>query len=280
MSIKFLTDSACDITPTEAERLGVTFIPIQITFGAESYEDAVTLPHNEFYKKLSESKDLPITSQINPMAYDEHYKELTANGDEVVVITLSSGLSGTYQNAVIAAEQYAGKVFVVDGLNATAGQFILLKRGIELAGAGLTAEEIARTLEEGKQKIRVIALIDTLEYLKKGGRISAAVAFAGGALGIKPAIEVKNGKIEMAGTARGAAKGHQLMRGLIENYCGIDWDKPLSFIYSGDDSRLQDFIKGTEDMWDSHEDLPRRSLGGTIGTHIGPGAYGVAFFEK
>ena len=280
MSVKFLTDSACDMVPEEAKALGVTCIPIQITFGTETYEDAVTLSHKEFYEKLAGSKDLPVTSQINPMTYEDYYKELTADGDELVVITLSSALSGTYQNAVLAAQDYPGKVFVVDSLNATSGQFILLKRGVDLAAKGLSAVEIAEILEEEKHKIRVAALIDTLEYLKKGGRISATVAFAGGVLGIKPGIEVVDGKIEMAGTARGHAKGQQLVKGLIEKYSGIDWDKPMSFLYACDDTQLRKFIENTPELWEGHGDLSIRSLGGTIGTHIGPGAYGIAFFEQ
>lgn len=279
MSVKFLTDSACDLVPEEAAALGVACIPIQITFDQTPYEDGATLSHKDFYKKLAASEKLPSTSQINPATYEAHYQRLTADGDELIVISLSSALSGTYQNAVIAAQEFEGKVFVVDSLNATSGQLILLQRGLELAKQGLSAAEITAVLEEEKHKIRVCALIDTLEYLKKGGRISAAVALAGGLLGIKPAIEVKEGKIEMAGTARGHKKGQQLIRQLIESYGCIDWEKPLSAIYSGSDDLLQQFLASAADLWDGRT-LPIHSLGGTIGTHIGPNGYGIAFFEK
>lgn len=265
--------------PEEAAALGVTCIPIQITFGEETYEDAVTITHKEFYEKLAASEKLPTTSQINPAVYEDYYKKLTADGSELVVITLSSGLSGTYQNAVMAAEDYPG-VYVVDSLNATSGQFILLKRGLELAEQGLCAAEIAGILEEEKKQIRVCAIIDTLEYLKKGGRISPTVAFAGELLGIKPALEVKGGGLELAGTARGIKKCQQLVKSLITNYAGIDWNKPISLIYSGNDELLRKFVEAVPELWEGHGDMPMRSLGGTIGTHIGPGAFGVAFFEK
>lgn len=278
MCVKILTDSACDMIPAEAEALGVTCIPIQISFGTETYEDAVTLPHNQFYEKLAASEALPVTSQVNPMTYGDYYAELTADGSEVVVIALSSGLSGTYQNAVLAAQDYPDRVFVVDSLNASSGQFVLVKRAKELAEQGLTAREIAEKLEMEKQEIRVVALIDTLEYLKKGGRISATVAFAGGVLGIKPAIEVKDGKIVLSGTARGMAKGHQLLKKLIESYGGIDWSRPVALIYSGSSEQLDKFVEKNPELWEG--EVPKRSLGGTIGTHIGPGACGVAFFSK
>lgn len=280
MSVKFLTDSACDMLPKEAAALGVTCIPIQITINDVTYEDAVTITHQEFYEKLAASEKLPVTSQINPMIYADYYERLTENGDEVVVICLSSALSGTYQNAVMAAEDFPGKVFVVDSLSATSGQIILIQRGLELAAQGLSAAQIAQALEEEKKKIHVVALVDTLEYLKKGGRISPTVALAGGLLGIKPAIEVKDGSVVMAGTARGLKKGHELTRSLIEKYGGIDWSKPMSLIYSGDDSMLRKFMETTHELWDGHGELPIHSLGGTIGTHIGPNAYGIAFFEK
>lgn len=280
MSVKFLIDSASDMTPEEAAALGVFCLPIQISFDQQTYEDAVTLTHEEFYKKLASSDDLPVTSQINPLIYEEKYKELIADSSSLVVIALSSKLSGTYQNAVMAAQEYPDRVFVVDSLNATSGQYVLLLRGLELAAQGLSAQQIAQKLDEEKSKLRVVAVIDTLEYLKKGGRISSAVALAGGLLGIKPAIAVKDGSIEMAGTARGSKKAQQLLQELIEREGGINWNMPVSMIYSGTDTALKDFMAVTQTLWRGHENVPLRSLGGAIGTHIGPGAFGVAFFQK
>ena len=279
MAIRFLIDSASDLLPEEAAELGVTCIPMQITFGTETYEDGVTLSHKDFYEKLGTCKELPVTSQINPAVYESYLTRLTANGDEVIVITLSSGLSGTTQSARIAAEEFPGKVFIVDSLNATVGQRILLLRGLELAKEGLSAAEIAKKLDCEKLKIRLVAIIDTLDYLKKGGRISAATAFAGAALGIKPAIAVVDGKIANVGKARGR-QTISLMKQLIENAGQIDWEKPSAFVFSCNDAALRQFIEATPELWEDYPLPPAHSLGCTIGTHIGPGAYGFAFFEK
>ncbi len=280
MSVKFIVDSASDVLPEEAKALGVTHIPLKVSFGEETYEDAVNLSHDKFYEKLASSKALPTTSQISPATFEDTYKKLTADGNTVVVITLSSELSGTYQSAMIAAQEYPEQVFVVDSLSATVGQRILLLRGLELAEEGLSAKEIADTLNEEKAKIRVVAMIDTLEYLKKGGRISAATAIAGTVLSIKPAIEVQNGKVVMAGTARGSAKCNALLKELIEKYGGVNFDKPVALVYSGKDDLLQKFIANTPELWQGKTELPIHSLGCAIGTHIGSGAYGIAFFEK
>lgn len=281
MSVKFIIDSASDVLPEEAAALGVAHLPLSVMFGTDTYADAVDLTHEEFFQKLATSKDLPTTSQVTPAAFGACYKKLTANGDTVVVITISSKLSGTYQSAMIAADGYEDKVFVVDSLSATIGERVLLMRGLELAKQGLSAPEIAQTLDEEKLNIRVIAIIDTLEYLKKGGRISATVAFAGGLLAIKPAIEIKDGEVAMAGTARGAKKCHALLKSLIDNYGGVNCNKPVAFVYSGDGlDQLQAVADTYPEVWQGDGKLPAYSLGCTIGTHVGPGAYGVAFFEK
>lgn len=280
MGIHFLTDSASDILPGEAAAAGVTCVPMQITFANETFEDGMTLSHEDFYKKLAASTALPVTSQVNPAVYEAHFARLTANGDQVVAITLSSKLSGTCQSARLAAESFSGKVFVVDSLNATVGQRILLQRGLELKKKGLSAEQIAKALDEEKKQIRLVAMIDTLEYLKRGGRISATVAFAGELLGIKPAIEVKDGQVVMAGKARSGKQATALLQQLITKYGGIDGSKPAALVYAGTDMLLQQFIRSASELWDGHRIPPAYSLGGTIGTHIGPGAYGIAFFEK
>lgn len=281
MKVKFIVDSASDVLPEEAQALGVTLIALQVTFGTETFEDGVSLSHKEFYEKLAASQRLPTTSQISPAVYDSYFARLTADGSGVVVISLSSQLSGTYQSALIAAQEYPGQVYVVDSLSATVGQRILLLRGMALAGQGMSAQQVAAALDEEKKKIRVAAMIDTLEYLKKGGRISATVAFAGGLLGIKPAVEVKDGQVVMAGTARGTNKCHGLLKSLIEQYNGIDWEKPVALVYSGSsDEHLQGFLSSYPELCQGGTYPPVHSLGCSIGTHIGPGGYGIAFFEK
>lgn len=281
MGVKFIVDSASDVLPGEAEALGVIHLPLAVSFGDETFSDSVDLSHSEFFEKLSTCQELPTTSQIPPTVFEDAYRKVAAEGDQAVVITVSSKLSGTYQSAVIAAADHNGQVFVVDSLSAAIGERVLLQRGLELAKNGLSAEQVAKALDEEKKNIRVMAMIDTLEYLKKGGRISATTAFAGGLLGIKPAVEVKDGAVVMAGTARGRGKCNDLLYSLVEKYGGVNCHKPVAFVYSGkEDSQLRQFCEAYPDIWQGEAALPVYSLGCAIGAHIGPGAYGVAFFEK
>ena len=282
MAVQFIIDSASDILPAEAKELGITHLPLKVLFGEEEYSDAVDLTHREFYEKLIESDTLPTTSQVTPIAFESAYKKIEEAGDTAVVITISSKLSGTYQSAMIAAEDFEGSVFVVDSENVCIGERILLKRGLELREQGLSADEIAAQLDEEKHQIRLIALLDTLEYLKKGGRISATVAFAGNLLSIKPVIAVEKGEVALVGKARGSKKGNNLLRELIINCGGINFDKPVALAYSGlSDELLKKYIADSEEIWNGHGDeLPITTVGCTIGTHVGPGAIAVAFFEN
>ena len=279
MSVKFVIDSASDILPAEAAELGVTVLPLTVTFGTDVYYDGVDLTHREFFEKLAQSATLPTTSQIPPAQFADCCEALVAEGHTVVIITVSSRLSGTYQSAAIAASDYPGQVFVVDSLSAAIGQRILLLRGLQLAAQGMDAREIVAALDEEKLNIRVMAMIDTLEYLKKGGRVAAATALAGTVLSIKPAIEIKDGLVAMAGKARGTRQGNVLLRELIAKYGGVNFSKPVALVYSGtSDELLQKFIAEGGELWQGRTDLPVCSLGSAIGTHVGPGAYGIAFF--
>ena len=278
-NIKFITDSASDI---EQERDGVTVLPLHIRFGEEEYEDGVTISHKEFYEKLIESDTLPTTSLISPGIFEECYEEAVSDGSSVIVITLSCKLSGTYQSACIAAEDYKGKVFVIDSCNATIGEQLLVERGLQLKAEGLAAEEIVRQLEFEKEQIHTMGVLDTLEYLKKGGRISSAAAFLGGALAIKPVVAVKDGLIVMLGKARGSKNGNNFLISEIDKAGGVDFKRPYRLGYTGlGDEFLQKYIHDSEHIWKEHADeLPISTLGATVGTHVGPGAVAVAFFAS
>lgn len=282
MAVKFIVDSAADIIPSEAKEMGIIHIPLKVLFGEEEFADGVNMTHSEFYERLIESDTLPTTSQIPPADFMEVFEEVTKSGDTAIVVTISSKLSGTYQSAMIAAEDYEGKVFVVDSENACIGERILVLRGLELAEQGLGAEEIAKTLDEEKKKIRLMALLDTLEYLKKGGRISAATAFAGNILSIKPVIGIEEGAVTQLGKARGSKQGNNLLRELIHNCGGINFDKPYCLAYSGlSDKLLQKYVADSTELWQEKvENLPISTVGCVIGTHVGPGAVAVAFFEN
>ena len=282
MAVKFIVDSACDILPEEAKELGIIHLPLKGLFGENEYADSVDLSHEEFYEKLVESDVLPKTSQVPPADFEDAYRKVTEENNEAIVITVSGKLSGTYQSAMIAQEDFEGKVFVVDSENVAIGERILVYRGLEYAKMGLKASEIADKLNEDKKKIRLMALLDTLEYLKKGGRISSAVAFAGGLLSIKPVVAVENGEVSLIGKARGSKQGNNLLRELVAKSKGIDFEKPFSLAYSGlSDKLLKKYIEDSAELWKGHtENLPIYTIGCAIGTHVGPGAIAVAFFEK
>lgn len=279
MQTRIIIDSTADLIP---ERKACTaVVPLTVHFGEEEYTDGVTITHQQFYEKLVETDVLPRTSQASPAAFAKAYKAAKAEGCEAVVLTLSEKLSGTYQSATIAARDY-DNVVVVDTGSVTIGAGILAEYAIGLAQQGLDARTIALRLEEAKGRIRIVAMLDTLEYLKKGGRISSAAAFAGGLLNLKPVLSVKDGEINVLGKARGSKQGNNLLVSEIEKAGDVDFDMPVLLGYTGlSDALLQKYIKDSEALWaHSKTQLNTTIIGSVIGTHAGPGAVAVAFFAK
>ena len=280
MSVRILCDSACDISQEQAKEWNITIMPLKTIWGEEEYLDGVTMMHKEFYEKLVETDVLPTTSQLSPFEYEKVFKEVAEAGDTAVCLTISSGLSGSFQSANIAREDYEDSIVVVDTQNACLGQHIIVKRAMELRDAGKSAQEIADILNEEKKQVRLVALVDTLEYLKKGGRISAATALAGAVLNIKPVIAVVDGQVTVLGKARGSKNGNNKLMELVQQNGGIDFDRPFVLGYSGlSDTLLQKYIKDSSALYEGKTDnLPIAAIGSTIGTHVGPGAVAVAFF--
>lgn len=280
MKIRIITDSASDILPSYRE--DVTVLPLTVSFGEKQYLDGVNLSHREFYEKLIEGDELPVTSQINPSQFEEAFRRAVDAGEAVVAVTLSSKLSGTYQSAVIAAQSFPGKVWVVDSENAALGEAILVKRGVQLMEKGLDAPAIAERLDREKRDIRLIALLDTLEYLRRGGRLSASAAFVGGLLSIKPVITLREGEVRVLGKARGSRNGNNLLMEEIQKTNGIDFQRPFLLAYTGlSDDLLQKYISDSRQLWEGQtSELPVATIGGTIGTHVGPRAVAVAFFQR
>ncbi len=280
MNIRIITDSASDIT--NPGRGDVTILHMAVTFGEKQFLDGVDLSHRDFYELLIEEDTLPVTSQITPVQFEDAFREAAEAGEDVVAVTISSKLSGTYESACVAAKEFPGRVWVVDSENAALGEAILVERALRLLDEGMEAKEIALRLEREKKDIRLIALLDTLEYLKRGGRLSAQAAFVGGLLSIKPVIAIRDGEVAVLGKARGSRNGNNLLVKEIQKTNGIDFQRPFLLAYSGlDDHLLQKYIADSRKIWEHHADgLPITTIGGTIGTHIGPGAIGVAFFQQ
>lgn len=278
--VRIIVDSTADIPEQLKSRFD--FVPVPLQFGDRQFLDGVDIDKSKFYEMLIESDVMPTTSQPNPDAFAQVYQKVTDAGDSAVVITIASTLSGTCQSAMIAAEDCPKSIYVVDSRTAAIGSGILAQLALQYAEQGLSACEIARELNEVKEKVCVVALVDTLEYLKKGGRISKTVAFAGGVLNIKPVIGIENGKISILGKARGSKQGNNLLMEQIEKAGGVDFTKPILLGYTGiSDALLQKYIVDSEHIWKGNTDsLDVCQIGSAIGTHAGPGAVAVAFFKN
>lgn len=279
MKTRIIVDSTADLVPEIEKRVHI--VPLTVNFGDEEYIDGVTIDHKTFYEKLVETDVHPSTSQATPAAFEKEYEKAREAGEAAVVITLSANFSGTYQSAMIAAQDY-DNIYVVDSGSVAIGGGILVEYALKLVDNGLNAEEIADRLEKAKKKIVIVALVDTLEFLKRGGRISKAVAFAGGVLNIKPVLSVTNGEINILGKARGSKMGNNLLVSEIDKAGGINFSKPVLLGYSGiSDALLQKYIEDSKHIWENNlEEVRYTTIGSVIGTHAGPGAVAVAFFKN
>lgn len=279
MKTRIIVDSTSDLMPEMKDRVSV--VPLTVHFGEEEYIDGVSIDHKTFYERLIESDILPSTSQATPAAFAREFEKVQQAGEEAVVITLSSKLSGTYQSAVIAAQDYEN-IYIVDSASVAIGGGILVELAFRYLDEGLSAKEIAQKLEEEKEKIVIVALVDTLDYLKMGGRVSKTVAFAGALLNIKPVLSVINGDINMLGKARGSKQGNNLLVQEIGKAGGVDFSKPVLLGYTGiSDALLVKYIEDSKHIWEDGVDKVRyTTIGSVIGTHAGPGAVAVAFFKK
>lgn len=279
MSVQIIVDSSVDVAERFRERLHI--VPLIIHFGEEELIDGVTINKEQFYRRLVESEQLPFTSQASPVAFQKVYEEVTQAGDSAVVITLASKLSGTYQSACIAAEDF-DNIYVVDSQTAAIGTGVLTEYALARAEAGIGARELASELEQKREDVCLVALLDTLEYLKRGGRISKTAALAGGLLNIKPMITVRDGEVVLIGKARGAKQGNSLLVEKIRACGGIDFDLPILLGYSGlSGESLETYVEYSHDLWErGTEILDKTCISGVIGTHTGPGVVAAAFFRK
>lgn len=276
MSVRVITDSTVDLTQEIKAR--VTAVPLSVRFGDQEYLDGVTITPEKFYEMLATNEELPTTSQPTPVAFEDAFREAVEAGDEVVCITIASKLSGTYQSATIAAEEFPGKVFVVDSRTAAIGAGVLTEYALRLADQGMGAEQILNKLMEARKKIRLYFMVDTLEYLKKGGRLNSAVAVVGGLLNIKPILQVsQSGEIGMLSTARGMKKAFATLTELIQKEGGPDRSMPTLLGFTGvQGENLAKYREESLDTWP--EETAQTIIGSAIGVHVGPGAVAVAYF--
>ena len=281
MSVRIITDSASDMSPAEHPALAV--LPLSVTFGTDVYMDGIDIDHQRFYEMLVERDELPMTGQVNPYSFSQAIAEAREAGDEAVIITVGAKLSGTNQSARTAlAEAPGGDVFVVDSENVTLGERVLVEYALRLVDEGRSASQIAAAVEAVRDRVVVIGLLETLEYLVRGGRLSAAAGAVGTLLNVKPVVAVEDGLIVQLGKARGSKNGRNLLNQNVEKAGGVDFAMPLALGYTGlSDAVLKKYIEDSVALWAGHieGELPVHTIGATIGTHVGPGAVAIAFFQ-
>jgi DegV family protein with EDD domain len=277
--IRIITDSTSDVKPAEWEKLGVTVLPLSVNFDAKSYLDGVDLTNDVFYEMLGKAERLPTTSQINPDAFVRAFQKYVDDGDDVVGIFISSNLSGTYNAALIAAQEVnADKIFLVDSRIGTFGLAIIVLEAVKMRDAGMGAAEITDNLKKLVKRIRLVAMVDTLKYLRMGGRISATSTLVGGILGIRPMVDVMDGAIQNVGKVRGKHPAMQFILKYLNTH-PVDTDLTFSIGHSNaqeECNNLREFLK-------NYLPVDRAfigEIGAVIGTYIGPGAFGIAYFEK
>ena len=276
MSIRIITDSTADVTEACKERL--IRIPLTVAFGEEEFIDEVTIDRQTFYERLENSDVLPKTSQPSPCIFEKVFKELKESGDEGIVLTVASGLSGTYQSACIAAEEYPN-IRVIDSKNAALGTGILAQHALSCTESGYSLDELTAHLKEKREHICLLARLDTLKYLEMGGRISKTAAIAGGLLDIKPVITITDGEVIVLGKARGSKKANNLLVEMV-NKKGVDFSMPIILGYTGTSDRLlNEYIEASQSIWEGNvTELHKTQVCSVIGTYAGPGAVAVAFF--
>lgn len=277
--IRILTDSTVDLLPEDVSALGVRVVPLAVHFGDEHYEDGVDLGHEQFYEMLEQSHKLPTTSQPSPERFITEFERARDDGDDLICILLSSTLSGTFQSAQIAAEEVGyDRIFLVDSHTVSLAAQLLVRRAAARVAEGWSAEDIVDDLVSARAHLHIFAIVDTLKYLHKGGRLPTAAAIAGGLLGIKPVIGVQNGKVGLADKARGLPGAYVAIFKQIQKAGGVDETWPVMVGYTGKRHGVEPFMRYATQNLGLNEPLVR-PIGAVVGTHAGPGAAGIAFFS-
>lgn len=271
--IRILTDSAADITPVQAEAMGVELVSLNIQFPGIAYDQQKDMDFSTFYRLLQTEKTFPTTSQPPPEAFARVFEDAKAAGDETIAVLISSGLSGTIQSAKVAQQTTGYKgLHIVDSLCAIMPQRILVEYAVRLREAGEAFKAIAQKVESIRDRVKVYGMLDTLTYLYKGGRLSRTVALAGNLLHIKPVITAKEGVIALVGRGR---NDQALVKRLDD--MGFDPDFPVYFGYTADDTNAQKLMKHVLEKYPNIRQTGMYPIGGLVGAHVGPNGMAVSF---
>lgn len=278
--IRIVADSSCDITQEEAKKLNIEIIPLPVNFGNDTYLDGIDIDDQKFYKMLAESKELPTTSQPNPLEFINRFEEVKNSDDSMIVITLSSKISGTYNSACLYKDEVnCDRIEIVDSLGTVAKMRRLVLEAVAKRDEGkMNVTELAEYLRKFQERIKLIAFIDTLEYLYKGGRLSGASRIFGTLLNIKPLISIIEGEIRMINKKPGVNKAIEQLAQDFKTY-DIDTNYPIIFAYTANPDRMNmmiDRLKQEHDLGNYETNF----IGPVVGVHIGPGACAITFVLK
>ena len=280
MGVRIITDSTSDISIEEAGKMGLAIVPLKVIFGNTEYKEGIEISMEGFYEKLVTSEKLPTTSQPAPDDFLEQYLKAKEAGDSVVVVLIAGKLSGTFQSAIIAKEmaEYS-QIYVVDSLTSIIGLRLLVEHAVNLVKQGLEAIQIAKTLEELKERIVLFAMVDTLEYLHKGGRLSKSSAIIGSLLNFKPIITLKDGAIQVVGKERGTNKGLARILEAIDEFGAIDQNYSVNFGFTAEDSKSLLLKEKVIDKY-ALKNYGMYPVGCVVGVHVGPGACMIAYIKQ
>ncbi len=271
-AVKVVTDSTADIPQELARKLGITLVPLSVLVGDESFRDGIDITPNEFYKRLPNMEKIPTTSQPSPGFFLKAYEELTADGSFVISMHISSKLSGTYENAAIAARNFpAGRVRVVDSQTVSGCIAFGAFTAIEMAQAGYDIDRIESEVREGYKRTQLYAMINTMEYLKRGGRIGGMRAFVGSMLNIKPIIQVKEGVVQPFEQIRTRGKALQRLAELVKKEVKVE---RLAIMHAADQDAATELAQILAPVFPL-KDMYISDIGPVVGTHTGPGTVGI-----
>lgn len=277
--IRIITDSLSDFTPDFAKECGIDLMALNINFGEETFLSGYEITNEQFYEKLVEHKELPTTSAVNPYAFEEKFKEYTEAGDDVIAILFAKELSGTFQSAVIAKDNVGSdKIHLIDCRTGSLAQGVLVTVAIRMRDAGASAEEITAKITELAERVHLFIVLDTLEYVKKGGRISPSVAFVGGILGLHPIIAVAEGRVDLIDKVKGKKSMNKWLLDKLESL-PIDTEYPLYIGHSNALAKAEAFAEIIADK-EYGKDTNNFCLGPVVGTHVGPNAIAIGYISK
>lgn len=280
MAIRIITDSTSDISFKEADKMGVTIVPLKVLFGEKEYKEGIDITIDDFYEKLASAEKLPTTSQPSPDDFIEHFQKAKEAGDSVIVLLIASKFSGTMQSAMIAKDMVDYEdIHIIDSLTTITGLRLLVEHAVTMREQNKDVKQIVETMNQLKDRIVLLAMVDTLEYLHKGGRLSKSSAILGSLLKFKPIINVKDGAIGVVGKERGTNKGIARILEIIDDMGEIDSAYPVYFGFTAEDSKGL-LLKNKVSEKYGLNDTTLYPVGCVVGTHVGPGACVITYIKK